>query len=165
MDGTSSRQDSNQVRLFLQMTRFVHSDANYPRLCLFPPKTCIICKKSFNRPQDVNRHIQSCHLPCCVYCPYPGCVWRGCRTDELRTHFKRHLNRNKKFTELGDCLIYDAKVILGLIKDAGSDDYIQHVRDLAINLVLERAKELGKDAWLADPGGHLEQREKRTQRA
>lgn len=163
MDGTSAGQGSNLVRLFLQMIHFVCTDTKYSRLYLHSPKTCIVCKGSLNRSQDVDRHIQSYHLPCCVYCPSSDCDWRGCRTDELRTHFKRHLQPNQESTELGEYLIYDVKMVLGWIKDAESDDCIRTARDLALNLVRQRAKELGKDAWLADPGCRLEQRERRTQ--
>lgn len=58
-------------------------------------------------------------------------------------------------------MIYDVKLVLECFKNAGD---IRKAQDLAINLVLQKAKELGKDAWLADPGGCLEQREKRAQR-
>ena len=54
-------------------------------------------------------------------------------------------------------------MILDCIKDADSDDYIRSAQDLAINLVRQRAGELGKDEWLVDPGGDLEQRERRAQ--
>ena len=116
-----------------------------------------------NRSQDLDRHIQSFHLPPFVYCSYLGCTWRGCRTDELHTHFQRHLEPNQESAELTEYLIYDVKMILDCIKDADSDDYIRSAQDLAINLVRQRAGELGKDEWLVDPGGDLEQRERRAQ--
>jgi hypothetical protein len=58
-------------------------------------------------------------------------------------------------------MIYDVKLVLECFKNAGD---IRKAQDLAINFVLQKAKELGKDAWLADPGDCLEQRENRAQR-
>lgn len=71
---------------------------------------------------------------------------------------------DQESAELREYLIYDVKMILDCIKAAESNDYIRSARDLAINLVRQRAWELGKDEWLADPGGRLDQREIRAQR-
>jgi hypothetical protein len=60
-------------------------------------------------------------------------------------------------------LIYDVKMILDFIKVAESKDYIRSAQDLAIDLVRQRAGELGMDEWLEDPGGCLQQRERRAQ--
>ena len=60
-------------------------------------------------------------------------------------------------------LIYDVKMILDCIKVAKTDDYIRSAQDLAKDLVRQRARELGKDEWLEDPGGSLEKRERRAQ--
>ena len=145
------------------MIRFMCADTNHLRLHIHRRQTCVVCRAPLNRSQDLDRHIQSYHLPCCVYCPRPGCQWRGCRNDELRTHFRRHLEFNQESVELREYVIYDVKFILDCIKDAESKDYIRSAQDMAINLVRQRAWELGKDEWLADPGGRLEQRERRAQ--
>ena len=140
----------------------MRADTNHPSLYLYRRQTCFVCGAPLNRPQDLDRHIQSYHLPCCVYCPSPGCQWRGCRTDELRTHFRRHLEVNQESVALREYTIYDVRLILDYIKDAGSKDYIRSAQDMANNLVRQRAWELGKDEWLADPGCRLEQRERRA---
>jgi hypothetical protein len=61
--------------------------------------------------------------------------------------------------------IYDVKLIFGMIEEAKSNDCIQKAQDWAVHLVRERAKELGKNEWLADPWGCSKQRERRARLA
>ncbi|SRR5258708_10477711 len=128
-------------------------------------RPCKICfREFFNRQQDLERHIRLIHLPCCVFCPYSGCQWRGCRVDELQKHLgKQKCDQQSK--ELADYRIYDVKMILEMIEEAESNDCIQGAQDWAVHFVRERAKELGKDEWLEDPWGCLEQRERRARLA
>jgi hypothetical protein len=75
-----------------------------------------------------------------------------------------HANNSKKPEEPEEYRIYDADMILEWIKDAGREDFILTAQNWALDLVQERAKELGRDEWLADPWGRLEQRERRDKR-
>jgi len=159
-NGISSGPGSKQVRWFLQMMS-LYTDVNLPvsaRKWL-----CRIClRESFDRRQDLDRHIQLIHLPCCVYCPDSRCEWRGCRVDELQKHLdqqKCHQNSAEQ-----EYRVYDVKTILDIIRDAESDDSIRKARDLAVDFVRERATELGKPGWLADPWGCSEQRKRRERR-
>jgi len=45
-------------------------------------------------------------------------------------------------------------MILGLIKDSAGSDAITTAQRFAVDLVKERALELGKQEWLDDPWGH-----------
>lgn len=160
-DAASSGQGSNQVMWFSQMMRFVHTDANSPYKQ--PPKTCVACKSSFERNQELDRHIRSFHLPYCVYCPHPCCNWRGPRIDELRRHYANHLGQHEEFVDLEEYVIYDAKTVVDWIMDAKCDDIIQISKNWALEFVRQRANELGKLEWLADLGCSLEERERRAQ--
>jgi hypothetical protein len=50
---------------------------------------------------------------------------------------------------------------MGWIKDPKSIESILTAQDWALDLVQERANELGRDDWLEDPWGCLEERERR----
>ena len=160
-DVASSGEGSNKVMWFSQMTHFVHTDANSPYKQ--PPKTCIACKSSFDRNQELDRHIRSSHLPYCVYCPYPRCNWRGPRTDELQTHYAKHLGQHEEFVDLEEYLIYDAKLVIEWIKKENRDDFIRTAQNWALELVRQKANGLGKHEWLADLGCSLDERERRAQ--
>lgn len=143
-NATSSGQGSKQVRWFLQ-TICLYTDANLK----WPCRICL--RVSFERPQDLDRHIQL-HLPCWVYCPYARCKWRGCRLDQLQGHLAQQgCNRNSPEKE---CRIYNVKTILDMIRNAKSNDAIQNARNYAVSFVEERATVLGRNDWLVDPWGH-----------
>ena len=57
-----------------------------------------------------------------------------------------------------DYRIYDVDAILDMIKRAES---IQNAQNCAVRHVQERAIQLGKNGWLEDPWGCLEQRQRR----
>jgi len=107
---------------------------------------------SFSRRQDLERHIQLFHLPPWLYCSSPGCKWRGGRVDEYQRHKNTHSAPNFPVEEQA-CQIYDVKLILGLIKDSAGSDAIMTARRIAVDLVKEKALELGKQEWLEDPWG------------
>ena len=124
---------------------------------------CKICLgESFDRRQELDRHIKLMHLPCWVFCPYSGCEWRGCRLDEFQKHVdQKRCNQNSMEK---DYRIYDVDAILDMIRRAESNDSIQNAQNWAVDFVRERAIQLGKDGWIADPWGCSEQRERREQR-
>ena len=158
--GTSSGQGSKQVSRYLQMIR-LSTDANlFVSARKWPCKVCF--RVSFDRRVDLDRHIQLIHLPCCVYCPYSQCEWRGCRVDELQ----KHLDQQKCDQNYAarDFRIYEVKMILDIIVAAESNESIRTAEGWAVDMVLERAKQLGKPAWIADPWGCLERRERRERR-
>ncbi|KAF8494580.1 hypothetical protein F5888DRAFT_629147 [Russula emetica] len=159
-NGTSSGQCSRQVRRFLQMM-CLYTDANLAVSARkWPCKICL--RESFDRRQDLDRHIQQMHLPCCVYCPYSPCEWRGCRVDDLQKHLDRQ-KCNQNSTEQ-EYRIYDAKMIVDMIREAESNDSIRNAQNWAVRFVRERATELRKHGWLMDPWGCPEQRERRERR-
>jgi hypothetical protein len=161
-NGSSSGQGSRPVRWFLQMI-FSYADTDLP---LTARKwLCRICLRvSFERPQELDRHIQLIHLPCCVYCPYPPCEWRGCRVDELQRHLDQLVCYQNSTEQDLEYRIYEVKMILDMIRAAASNDSIQEAQVLAVDLVRERAIQLGKNEWIMDPWGCREQRERRERR-
>jgi hypothetical protein len=58
--------------------------------------------------------------------------------------------------------IYNVEMVWEWIRTAESDESIRTAQDLALDLVRERAKELGRDEWLVDPWGCLKRRERRA---
>ena len=124
---------------------------------------CSSCKAGmafFNRYQDLEKHIQAVHLPCWIFCPHPGCTWRGSRMDD----FKKHLETQKcgSKPERLQCQIYDVKMITGLMKNQVCAGVAQ---EIAVGLVKERALELGREEWLMDPWGNPPETQARPLRA
>ena len=115
-----------------------------------PRLPCVLCDKSFKRPQELYRHIQTLHLPYCLYCPYSGCHWRGARADQ----FQEHKKKNHQSGELPAYQTYDVKMVLGWIKTAESVEFIPIAQTWAIGLVQEKATVLGRGQWLDDPWGY-----------
>jgi hypothetical protein len=94
------------------------------------------------------------HLPCCVFCPAKGCGWRGERWDEFKEHFQTHQNDQKpSLPSKEQCQIYNVKMVLGWIKDSQGSDFLPTIQNLALDVVKERALELGRPEWLEDPWG------------
>jgi len=107
---------------------------------------------SFKRRQELERHIQSLHLPYWLFCSSPGCQWRDDRIDKLQRHRSTHNGQTASAGEQ-DCQIYNVKMILGLIKDSAGIDGITTGQSFAVDLVKERALEIEKQEWLEDPWG------------
>ena len=124
--------------------------------------TCPECGETFQRNQEIERHFKSFHLPCWIFCPYSGCRWRGDRVDE----FDRHLTAQRcgPKPEETQYQIYNVRVILSWIKNTEGGDVISTAKSFAVDLVKERALELGKQEWLRDPWGRAE-RQARRERA
>ena len=114
---------------------------------------CPACKGIFNEYQDLERHFQSLHLPCPIFCPHSArdCRWRGSGIDDL----EKHLDTQKCGPKPAEkhCQIYDIKLILSWIKNLQSSDDISTTQNIAVELVKERALELGRQEWLEDPWG------------
>ena len=120
------------------------------------PLACSECRVSFSRQQEQDRHFQSFHLPCWIFCPYPGCRWRGDRVDE----FQRHLTTRKcgpRPAREQQFQIYNVKMVMNWIKES-QGDFISTAQDFAMDLVKERALELGRQEWVDDPWGRPERR-------
>jgi len=63
-----------------------------------------------------------------------------------------------------DYSIYDVDAILDMIRRAESNNSIKNAQNWAVRYVQERAIQLGKNGWLEDPWGCLEQRQRRDRR-
>ena len=126
---------------------------------------CPACEKRFDEYQNLERHFQSSHLPCSIFCPYSaeGCRWRGVRMDD----FEKHLDTQKcgPKPEEQQYRIYDVKLILSWVKNTKSSGDISIAQNLAVDLVKERALELGRQEWLEDPWGLSPETQARRHRA
>jgi hypothetical protein len=144
---------------------FVHTLTLALPISTFKQKSpiCPACGKGYNRYQDVERHFQSFHLPCWIFCPYPGCRWRGSRPDDFDKHFD--LQKCGSKPKVSQCQIYNIKMVLNWIKDQEGDDIVSAAQNLAVELVKERAMELERQEWLGDPWGYSAETQARRQRA
>jgi hypothetical protein len=81
--------------------------------------------------------------------------------------FDKHLDKQKcgPKPEGQQYLIYNVKMVLGWIKNPQSDDVILTTQNLAVDLVKERALELGMQEWLEDPWGRSPEKQARRDRA
>ena len=77
--------------------------------------------------------------------------------------FDRHLTAQKcgPKPEETQYQIYNVKAILSWIKDTEGGDIISTAKSFAVDLVKERAFELGKQEWLRDPWGRAERQARR----
>ena len=69
--------------------------------------------------------------------------------------FQRHLNTQKcgPRPEEQQYQIYNVKMILSWIKDSDGGEALPVAQNISVELVKERAQELGKQEWLDDPWG------------
>lgn len=123
---------------------------------------CPACKVIFNGYQDVERHFQSLHLPCPIFCPHSarGCRWRGSCIGDLEKHLDIQKCGPKPAEQ--QYQIYDVKLILSWIENLQSGDDISKTQNFAVELVKERALELGRQEWLEDPWGLSAERRHRA---
>jgi len=124
-------------------------------------RLCPACAYTCHRQAELDRHIVSSHLPCWIFCPHSNCRWRGTRVDE----FQRHLSVQKCGPRIEEhqYQIYNVKMILSWIKDSQGGDILSTAQGFAIDLVKERALELGKQEWLEDPWGRSERQTRRAE--
>jgi hypothetical protein len=59
--------------------------------------------------------------------------------------------------------IYNVKMVLSWIRDSQGGDIILTAQNFAVDLVKERALELGRQEWLEDPWGRSERQIRRAQ--
>ena len=57
--------------------------------------------------------------------------------------------------------IYNVKMVLNWIKSSPGNDFLSTAQNFAVDLVKERALELGKQEWLHDPWGREEKQARR----
>jgi hypothetical protein len=78
--------------------------------------------------------------------------------------FLRHLNSQKCGPKPQEqhYQIYNVKMVLSWIKDSQGGDIISTAQSFAVDLVKERALELGKRGWLEDPWGRAEKQALRS---
>ncbi len=101
---------------------------------------CPVCRITFRRMQERNRHIEA-HLPNSIHCPVHRCVWTGRRQSDFRAHWK------KKHSESGQVLAEDAIEIYdpkGFVKTILDGTPVDEVARSAFSKVQERLVELGK---------------------
>jgi hypothetical protein len=72
--------------------------------------------------------------------------------DKFQSHLSTHDNGQSPPAEQG-YQIYNVKMVLSWIKDSADDDTISAAQKMAVDLVKERALELGKQKWLENPWG------------
>jgi Zinc finger, C2H2 type len=118
-----------------------------------PPVLCPECKVPFKRQQELRRHILSLHLPYWIYCPYPGCSWRGHRKEDFQSHLDHQKCGPKP--ERRQYEIYVTGLVLDWIIEGAS---VERAARYALDFVAERALELGKaeewrDLWGARSRG------------
>jgi hypothetical protein len=92
-----------------------------------------------------------------------GCKWRGDRVDQ----FQKHLKSQKcglKPAEEQLYQIYDAKMVVDLIKYSRDTEFLLTAQNFAVDLVRKRALELGKQEWLEDPWGRSDKQARRDRR-
>ena len=146
------------------MRYFSHVDAytfTHPTRCTSKQRQPLVCPVlacviSCKRRQDLERHVQSAHLPYWVFCSSSGCQWRGDRLDKFQSHLSTHDNGQSLPAEEQEYQIYNVKMVLSWIRDSSGDDAISIAQKFAVDLVKERALELGKQQWLDDPWGRSE---------
>ena len=71
--------------------------------------------------------------------------------DELDRHLNAH-NYAQRPSEQ-EYQIYNVRTVLSWIRNSQADDPLSAAQTFAVDFVKERALELGKQEWLADPWG------------
>jgi len=70
--------------------------------------------------------------------------------------FRRHLGQQKcgeQPAQEQEYQIYNVKMVLSWIKSSQDNDILSTAQNFAVDLIIERALELGKQEWLKDPWG------------
>jgi hypothetical protein len=105
-----------------------------------PPVECNVCRKTFIRIQERNRHVES-YLPHSILCPFQGCTWTGRRQWDFKEHWRR------KHPEAGPAPgeeaneIYEPKDFVKSIVDGTP---VEEVARSAFAKVQESLRRLGK---------------------
>ena len=82
-------------------------------------------------------------------------------------YFEKHLETQNcgPKPEGTQCQIYNVKTILSWIRNPEGGDIVSTAQNFAVDMVKERALELGRQEWLGDPWGHSAETQARRQRA
>jgi len=100
------------------------------------------CLKKCGRLQELERHIRK-HLPRCIFCRQQGCSWTGTRRYALVDHMKkRHTGAAIPEPEQGEFIIYDAKRLIKQLLN--KEITVEEVMCKARSLFRNRALQLGK---------------------
>lgn len=67
--------------------------------------------------------------------------------------------------EGSQCQIYNVKMVLSWIKNQQGGHFVSAAQNFAVDLVKERALELGRQEWVEDPWGYSAETQARRQRA
>jgi hypothetical protein len=120
-------------------------------------RLCPICSVPLGRSQDRKRHILS-HLPHWLYCPDPGCSWRGDRWETLNKHRRMVHPSKSQESDKNIVIIYDPRpLVQGIIQGAIP---IEDAKAFAISMVEGKALELGKSGLWGDLWGRKRTRRK-----
>ncbi|KAI9508859.1 hypothetical protein F5148DRAFT_830899 [Russula earlei] len=107
-------------------------------------KTCPFpaCLQRCGRPQELERHIRK-HLPRCMFCDQPKCNWTGSRRYALMNHFKKkHACVPIPGQDFEKFIIYDAK---RLVKQLLNEEIsVERAMSRARSAFCDRAVQLGK---------------------
>jgi len=126
-----------------------------------PQYPCPICKRTFKRTQERNRHLRA-FLPHRIYCTFPQCPYRGDRHENLVTHWKEkhsHTNGGQAPQQQQECQIYDCNQLVTQV--ISGDMTMENAIADALSKVETRAQMLGKeDQWAGNwwgrhPGPHV----------
>ena len=112
----------------------------------FAAETCpfIECQRSFNRLQDLERHVLQ-HLPRYMYCML--CNWTGNRRYALHGHRNKH-HCGATVPEREGYIIYDAKVLVKqLLNGEITEDRAVHEARVSFR---NKAAQLGKLGFWRD---------------
>lgn len=111
---------------------------------------CPVCEHSFRRTQERDRHVRT-HLPYSLFCPFPGCSWRGDRPYTLPTHWtERHPNFGPA-PNAEDCTLYKPDPLVQSL--ISGESLVEEIIAIALQAVRNRAQELGRVDILGDEWG------------
>lgn len=106
---------------------------------------CPICPSSFRRWQDQERHMLL-HLPYWIYCPNPGCSWRGDRPDVFKKHWGADHPSSSQEPDKNGFTIYDPEPLIEGILEGSI--LIEEAQSRAVLEVRRRTQELDKlELW------------------
>jgi hypothetical protein len=111
---------------------------------------CPVCEHSFRRTQERDRHVRT-HLPYSLFCPFPGCSWRGDRPYTLPAHWtERHPNFGAS-PDPEDCNLYKPDPLVQSI--ISGESLVEEMIVIALQMIRIRAQELGRVDILEDEWG------------
>jgi hypothetical protein len=101
---------------------------------------CPVCKVTFCRPQERNRHVES-YLPHSILCPFQGCVWTGRRQTDFKDHWKKSHPGIDQVSGKDKNKLYDPRVFVKMIVDGMP---VEEVTRSALSKAQEGLRDQGK---------------------